>query len=237
MTKVGDDELLDFREAEKICIAAYRAAFAPNYELREYLAQMLVEGQARIQGSGEHVVSRGLLWQRVVRHFNASESLVRRGYYSEALIIFRSVFEVLGLIELFERFPDQAVRWFRGEDFRPAYVRNQLQATAERSEIYDYLSRRSHPNIEALIASAGGMNTQGSAPAHTAPWPAYLPELAEQITFVADVSLLSAVRLMNTTVIPNADAVLQRRWAEQYVRAEQMWEDLHPVEEEAEPAP
>lgn len=224
--------LLDFTDAEAVCRSQYLATFEENVEYRSLLARMLAHGATQIEGSGELAVARGLLWQRTIRHFQTAEYMLHTGYYSEALIIYRSVFETLGLIEVFERFPAEAARWFKGDELRPGYVRHKLHGTEERSEIYDHLSQRSHPNIEALLAYSGGFEESGS-PAHTAPWPAYLKESAEEITFVADVLMRGAVQLIGISIGEAGTQDEARN--EAYQEAEAMWERLHGSTEESVP--
>lgn len=218
-------DLLDFGDAESLCQDTYFTSYRDHIILRVLMADLLVKGTYFIRGNGEKHIARGLLWQRTIRHFHSGDNMLRCGYYPESLIIYRSVFETLGLIEFFDQFPEEVSKWFGGTEFRPGTVRKRLGGTAERADIYEFLSKFSHPNLEAMLTSSGGVSENG-APTHTAAWPIYLSESSENLTFIADVLLMGALKLLGGSVVAEENTESQEWWSE-FRRASSRWDDLY----------
>lgn len=89
-----------------------------------------------------------------VRLFNdcyAGYLLLRRGIVLQAIVVLRSAFEVASQGILFMEREDMAKKWLDGRRIQPREVREMSSFAAAQKDLYNKLTRLSHPNTAALL--------------------------------------------------------------------------------------
>jgi len=103
-----------------------------------------------------------LISTRVFRSLKAYIGLVRRGYYYDASIIFRSILESVYICMCLSKDENHAKRWFEG-DLKFGRVKRELGVYADQYflEFYNDLSNFTHSNFQAVLSLFKKTEEQG----------------------------------------------------------------------------
>lgn len=92
-----------------------------------------------------------LLNVRIITSLLCANSLIKRGYYNESMVIQRSVYESLNLCKYFRKIPNSATKWFNGKQISPSTVSEALKIDKDFKDVYGVLCDRTHPNFASTI--------------------------------------------------------------------------------------
>jgi len=91
-----------------------------------------------------------LLNVRIIKSFFCANNLVKKGYYNEAIVIQRSIYESIYLCKYLIKNPKLAVKWSKGERFSPSTVAKDLEISQDMKKIYDTFCEFTHPNVSSI---------------------------------------------------------------------------------------
>ncbi len=87
---------------------------------------------------------------RIIKSFLCANNLLKMGYYNEAIVIQRSIYESINLCKYIIKNPKSAEKWSKGERFSPSVVAKDLVISPEMNKIYGIFCEFTHPNVASV---------------------------------------------------------------------------------------